>query len=51
MLGYALSHVMDSIWKGLAWSVAAKFFFDGLLYALVTGATFMWLWPDGLVSA
>jgi hypothetical protein len=27
------------------WSVTAKNLFDGLLYALVTGGTFGWLWP------
>jgi hypothetical protein len=45
LLGYAVSSAMDSIWKGVAWSVTAKFFFDGLVYALVTGGTFAWLWP------
>ena len=47
LLGYAVTHVTDSIWKGLAWSVTAKFFVDGLVYALVTGGTFAWLWPAG----
>jgi hypothetical protein len=45
LLGYALSHVSDSIWKGLAWSVSLKFFGDGIAYALATGAAFAWLWP------
>jgi hypothetical protein len=45
LLGYAVTHVTDSIWKGLSWSITAKFFFDGLVYALVTGATFAWMWP------
>ena len=44
-LGYAFSSVPDSIWKGVRWSQTAKFVFDGLVYALVTGATFAWLWP------
>ncbi|MFO1031899.1 MAG: hypothetical protein U1F60_12525 [Planctomycetota bacterium] len=44
-LGYAFSSVPDSIWKGVRWSTTARFVFDGLLYALVTGATFAWLWP------
>jgi hypothetical protein len=46
LLGYALSHVQDSIWKGLSWGITAKFTFDGLLYALATGAAFAWLWPE-----
>ena len=45
LLGYSVTHVTDSIWKGLAWNVTAKFLFDGLIYALVTGATFAWQWP------
>lgn len=44
-LGYAFSEVTHSIWKGIAWSTTAKFAFDGVVYALVTGATFAWLWP------
>ena len=45
LLGYALTHAQDSIWKGLAWSTTARFVFDGFVYACVTGATFAWLWP------
>jgi len=45
LLGYAVSHATDSIWKGLSWSVTAKFFLDGFVYAFVTGATFAWMWP------
>jgi hypothetical protein len=44
-LGYALSSVQDSIWKGVPWGVSVKYVFDGLLYALATGAVFAWLWP------
>lgn len=46
-LGYSCSHAQDSIWKGLSWSITAKFVFDGLLYSLATGAVFAWLWPAG----
>jgi hypothetical protein len=45
LLGYAVSHATDSIWKGLSWGVTARFFLDGFAYALVTGATFAWMWP------
>jgi hypothetical protein len=45
LLGYAVSSAMDSIWKGVSWGITAKFFLDGLIYALVTGGTFAWLWP------
>ena len=46
LLGYALGFLHESIWKGQAWSVTAKFMFDGLIYALVTAGTFGWLWPQ-----
>lgn len=45
-LAYGLGAVIDSIWKGQAWSTSFKFVFDGLVYALVTGGAFAWLWPD-----
>lgn len=45
ILGYALSSVTESIWKGVSWTVTAKFVFDGVIYGLITGATFAWLWP------
>ena len=45
LLGHGLASVNDSIWKGVAWSTTAKFVFDGIVYALVTGTTFWWLWP------
>ena len=45
MLAYALSALPESIWRGQNWGVTLKFVFDGVVYALVTGATFGWLWP------
>ena len=43
--GYALSPVSDSIWKGQPWSNTARAVIDGLIYAVLTGATFRLLWP------
>lgn len=45
LCGYAFSSVTDSIWKGVSWSVTAKFVVDGALYAAVTALVFAWLWP------
>ncbi|MEZ6037438.1 MAG: hypothetical protein R3F29_08160 [Planctomycetota bacterium] len=45
LLGFAFSSVTDSIWKGVSWTTTGKFVFDGVVYALVTGGTFGWLWP------
>lgn len=42
---YALSSLIDSIWKGQPWSTSAKFVLDGAIYALLTGLTFCWMWP------
>jgi len=42
---YAMAQVQDSIWMGRSWSTTIKNMFDGLVYALLTGGTFGWLWP------
>ena len=36
---------LASIWKGQSWSTTGKFFFDSLIYSLLTAGTFAWLWP------
>jgi len=46
-LGYAVGALPESIWKGQKWSITLKFVFDGVVYGVVTGATFGWLWPAG----
>ncbi|MDR3388698.1 MAG: hypothetical protein P4L92_16750 [Rudaea sp.] len=44
-MGYALGPIPNSIWWGHSWSVTVKHVVDGLIYAVITGATFAWLWP------
>ena len=44
-LGYVFSHVHEWTWKGLDTSIMVKFMIDGVLYALITAGTFVWLWP------
>ncbi|MDX1503489.1 MAG: hypothetical protein R3325_14105 [Thermoanaerobaculia bacterium] len=44
-LGYAGSSPAESIWKGLPWSITIKHMVDGLIYGLLTGGVFGWLWP------
>jgi len=44
-MAYGVGQFVNSIWKGQPWSATAKEIFDGLLYALVTGGAFGWLWP------
>jgi hypothetical protein len=35
----------DVIWYGKPWPAAIKYAIDGLIYGLLTGAVFAWLWP------
>jgi hypothetical protein len=44
--GYALALAQNSIWYKRKWSTTLKSAFDSLLYALVTGGAFGWLWPS-----
>ena len=44
-VGYGLTNVLDSIWKGQPWSNTARSLIDGAIYAVATGATFCTLWP------
>jgi hypothetical protein len=44
-VGYAVALWQMSIWYRRAWSTTIKATVDGLIYALLTGATFAWLWP------
>jgi hypothetical protein len=44
-LGYALAQAHESIWWGRRWSTTLKAMFDGLVYGLLTGGVFGWLWP------
>lgn len=47
---YGVASVVDSIWKGQAWGITAKFCFEGVVYALLTAGTFGWLWPEAAAS-
>lgn len=44
-IGYALAYWQNSIWYGRKWSTTFKVTIDGLIYGLLTGGTFGWLWP------
>ncbi len=43
--GYSLALLQNSIWYKRGWSGTLKSMFDGLVYALLTGGFFGWLWP------
>ena len=45
ILAYSFQSVNDSIWYGKPWGATTKDIIDGIIYGLLTGATFGWLWP------
>ena len=45
ILAYTFGTIPDSIWYGKPWSVTVKHVIDGILYGLLIGGTFGWLWP------
>jgi len=44
-LAYGLSQLSNGIWKGQMWATTIKEVIDGIVYGLLTAATFGWLWP------
>lgn len=44
-LAYGGNALCDSIWKGRPWSHLPGNIIDALIYALLTGGAFGWLWP------
>jgi hypothetical protein len=48
ILPYAVAHLHDIIWRNRPGGIVAKFVFGGLVYGLVTGAVFAWLWPAAM---
>jgi hypothetical protein len=45
-IGYSVALWQMSIWYRRAWSLTIKATVDGLIYALITGAIFCYLWPQ-----
>lgn len=44
-MGFGLGQVVDSIWRGVPWSNTARAVADALVYSLLAGGVFGWLWP------
>jgi len=42
---YAGGSIQAGIWWGKSWSAVLKEVFDGLVYGVLTGIAFAWLWP------
>jgi hypothetical protein len=46
--GYSLALLQHSIWYGRRWTTTLVSVIDGLVYGLLTGGIFAWLWPTGV---
>jgi len=44
-IAYSLALPQNSIWWRRNWAMTFKTMVDGLIYGLLTGGTFGWLWP------
>jgi hypothetical protein len=44
-IAYGMALPQFSIWYRRSWATTMKSLFDSLIYGLVTGAVFAWLWP------
>jgi hypothetical protein len=44
-IGYSLALWQQTIWYRRSWVTTLKSTIDGLIYGLLTGGTFGWLWP------
>ena len=45
-VGYGLALIQSSIWYKRSWGTTGRALLDGLIYGLVTGGVFGWLWPN-----
>jgi hypothetical protein len=45
LLAYGMALPQHSIWYRRSWATTFKSLFDSLIYGLVTGGIFAWLWP------
>jgi hypothetical protein len=44
-LGYSMALLQNSIWYKRSWGATYRTMLDGLLYGLLSGGAFGWLWP------
>jgi hypothetical protein len=45
VVAFAFGDVPNAIWYGKPWSAVVKSVVDGVVYGLLMGGTFGWLWP------
>jgi hypothetical protein len=44
-MSYGIGSVTQGIWMGKPWSAVAKELLDAIIYAVILGCVFAWLWP------
>jgi hypothetical protein len=44
-IGYSLALLQQSIWYRRSWATTGRYMVDGLIFGLLTGGVFGWLWP------
>ncbi|HTO91479.1 MAG TPA: hypothetical protein VMJ70_10125 [Candidatus Sulfotelmatobacter sp.] len=44
-VAYSLGQFPNSIWYQKSWATTLRHTFDGLIFGMLTGGTFGWLWP------
>ena len=44
-MGYSLALAQNSIWYMKSWGATSRSMIDGLVYAMLTGGVFGWMWP------
>jgi hypothetical protein len=44
-LAFSWGGPADSIWMGKPWAITGRYMFDGLIFGLLMGGVFGWLWP------
>jgi hypothetical protein len=45
--GYGVGQMQNAIWFRRSWSATGKALFDAVIFAMITGGIFGWLWPEG----
>lgn len=46
-VAYGLGGIPEAIWYKKQWGTQFRFLIDGLIFGLITGGFFGWLWPAG----
>jgi len=44
-MGFGIGCLQESIWKGIPWGNTVRFLIDAFVYSVVTGLSFLLLWP------